>query len=451
MKPEEISFATRDEYQRKPIAENVINLLSSEAYVSPMVIDGGWGTGKTEFCYKLINLIENGESNLKAVYVDAFKADHADEPLMTLLAAILKLLPEADRPTLIKNALPAVRFGIKTTFKAGVSWLLKQDAADIADDFDGDLKKAGDQAINHAVESLLEDHVTSEESIDTLKNALLEISNESPIVIFIDELDRCRPDFAVSMMESIKHVFDVDSVQFVLVTNSGQLRASINHCYGEEVDSQRYLDKFIGFSFSLPDTFKPNGNNAALVSVHHLESLIRKSESLREFFRAKDAVLSFLKSQIEVDRLSLREIETLIRHLEIYQALTENEGLSTNTIIGYALLRVFGVYLFCFNSVLAEQIASGFVDAPAIANFLGKTRLLELENNRPDYADFIVAVVSFETSIIKDEFTFESDQIREVWEEQVMAFFRGHGGFPPDIGEITSIISGSVDSLRLGN
>ena len=98
-------------------------------------------------------------------------------------------------------------------------------------------------------------------------------------------------------MESIKHVFDVDNVQFVLVTNSNQLRASINHCYGKDIDSQRYLDKFVGFSFSLPNAFKPDRHRSALVSVHHLEGLIRESESLRDFFRAKDAVLSFLKSQ----------------------------------------------------------------------------------------------------------------------------------------------------------
>ena len=87
-----LTFDERDEFNRKVTAEKAITLLSSEIEVSPMVIDGSWGTGKTEFCTKLIHLIENSDSNFTPVYIDAFKADHADEPLMTILAAILKLL-----------------------------------------------------------------------------------------------------------------------------------------------------------------------------------------------------------------------------------------------------------------------------------------------------------------------------------------------------------------------
>jgi len=101
-----VTFKTRDEYQRKAIAEKIINLLESEVKISPLVIDRHWGAGKTEFCRKLIHLIEDDGANLQPIYVDAFKADHADEPLMTLMAAVLKALPEADREPLVKKAVP---------------------------------------------------------------------------------------------------------------------------------------------------------------------------------------------------------------------------------------------------------------------------------------------------------------------------------------------------------
>jgi len=90
-----VTFDARDEYQRRPIAEKIIRLLESDVKISPLVIDGHWGAGKTEFCCKLIHLIEDGEANLQPIYVDAFKADHADEPLMTLMAAVLNAFPEA--------------------------------------------------------------------------------------------------------------------------------------------------------------------------------------------------------------------------------------------------------------------------------------------------------------------------------------------------------------------
>lgn len=91
-------------------------------------------------------------------------------------------------------------------------------------------------------------------------------------MLFVDELDRCRPDFAVNMLEIIKHTFNVKGVQFVLVTNTQQLRSSINHCYGETVDAQRYLDKFLKYSFSLPQVQGLNTYQETSVSLSHYKT-----------------------------------------------------------------------------------------------------------------------------------------------------------------------------------
>jgi len=450
MSDAQITFDTRDEFQRKPIAEKVINLLSSDIKVSPMVIDGNWGTGKTEFCQKLIHLIEAGDSNLRPVYIDAFKADHADEPLMTLLSAILKLLPESERPSLLKAALPVAKFGIKTGLKAGVSWILKQDAADIADDFAGDIKAAGDKAINHAVESLLTDHIEAEERIETLKQALQKIAEESPIVIFVDELDRCRPDFAVSMLESIKHVFDVENVQFVLVTNSNQLRASINHCYGAAIEAQRYLDKFIAFSFRLPESFKPDGYRAASASLNHMKQLIASSKSLSPGIN-KDGHLELLELLIKVNQLSLREVETFVQHLEIYQELTEQKGLANNTRYGYLQLAILGIFIFCFKPSICEQLLREEIDAKAIAKVLGKADLPDIsqeEWHRLDNGDVITAIVGDEATINAENFQVTDKDIVKKWREYTNSFFGQ--GFPPDIGTRVKIAISAIETLQLG-
>jgi predicted KAP-like P-loop ATPase len=84
----------RDEFQREQIADKVISLLTSDIDISPMVIDGHWGTGKTEFCHKLINKLAVEHKDYRPIYIDAFKADHADSPLLTILAEVLNLLPE---------------------------------------------------------------------------------------------------------------------------------------------------------------------------------------------------------------------------------------------------------------------------------------------------------------------------------------------------------------------
>ena len=342
------TFELRDEFHRKGIAEKAISLLTSDIDVSPMVIDGGWGTGKTEFCHKLINLMKEQADSHNIIYIDAFQADHADEPLLTVIAEVLKLIPdEEQRNSVIQKIIPAVRYGLKTILKAGISHALKQDTDEVTDGFDKEIKQAVDKAIDASVESLLKDHIKASESLKALKSTLKEIATDKPIVLFIDELDRCRPNFAVNMLEMIKHTFDVEGVNFVLITNTNQLKASINHCYGNSVDAQRYLDKFLKFTFRLPHQFKINGHEKIQASIAHYQTLIQQSPIYEATKLDNDAALSLVKRIIEVNQLSLREIETLVRHIEIYQRLTDNKGLSENIIFGYVLLRLFGVILFC--------------------------------------------------------------------------------------------------------
>lgn len=440
-----VTFDLRDEYQRRPIAEKIIQLLDGEIKVSPLVIDGSWGAGKTEFCHKLIHLIEDGETGLHPIYVDAFRADHADEPLMTLMAAVLKALPEKDREPLIKKALPAIKFGIKTTFKAGTSWILKQDAADLVDDYEDELKKAGDEVINHAIESLLTDHVVAEESISTLQSALRELAEQKPIVVFIDELDRCRPDFSVNMLESIKHVFEVDGVQFVLIANFDQLRSSVNHCYGKGLDAQRYLDRFVSFRFDLSETHKPNGHEAILASISHLKNLIANSELLKDSKLNERGLGDLLTVLVTENRLSLREVETFVLHLEIYQSLMGGKGISEKIVYGYGLLRILGVFLFCFKPSLSDDLSRGFVDGSAIANVMGKSRLFDhWDQIQPDLADELTALIGAESNC-KDRSLVPSEDEQKKWNSATQYIF----GHQRPYNELFTIISGTIETLRL--
>ncbi|MCZ6037183.1 hypothetical protein O5160_15555 [Escherichia coli] len=84
---------------------------------------------------KVANLIESNNQKHKVVYIDAFAEDHNDAPILTLMAGVAALLPENERKELINKTLPAIRFGLKTIFKAGTGWVLKQNADDIVDGF----------------------------------------------------------------------------------------------------------------------------------------------------------------------------------------------------------------------------------------------------------------------------------------------------------------------------
>jgi hypothetical protein len=76
----------------------------------------------------------------------------------------------------------------------------------------------------------------------------------APMFVFIDELDRCRPSFAIRMLEEAKHLFDIDGIVFVIATDSEQLAHSIRAVYGEGFEARRYLRRFFDRVFVFPET-----------------------------------------------------------------------------------------------------------------------------------------------------------------------------------------------------
>ncbi len=447
---EALTFQTRDDFNRVGIADNLIKLLTSPVDISPMVIDGDWGTGKTEFCQKLMNKFTAEHENYQLVYVDAFQADHADDPLMTILAEVAALIPEGEKKEgFMQKAIPVARYGLKTALKAVVSHVLKQEAVEIADGVEEHLQDAANKAINASVAALLKDHEKAKQNLIALQTTLADLANESPIVIFIDELDRCRPDFAVHMLEVIKHTFDVENVKFVLVTNIRQLLAAINHSYGSTIDAQRYLDKFLKFSIKLPTEI--NGRSGyyedqLLASVEHFLNLMSSSTVLSDtdLNDPNKALFRYVSHLIQVNELSLREVETLARHLAIYHSLSQ--GLDSNRPYGYCLLRVFAVLVFCFRQDIYGDIQSGRTKAEVVAECFGVTTLPEYDVSRfmREHALTLGVILGQNATYSSEMFTPEEDVFRECWRNDFSRFFDGMGApFDPwePIKDVFSVLS----------
>ena len=441
----ELTFSTRDEFNRKAIAEKAITLLQSDLDVSPMIIDGGWGAGKTEFCHKLSNLMkESGTHQL--IYIDAFKSDHADEPLLTVLAEVLKLVPgDEQQASFIKKVVPAIRYGIKASLKAGVSHLLKQDAADVVDDFDKAIQQAADKAIDSSVESMLDDHINADKSLKALQAVLSEISTEKPIIIFIDELDRCRPNFAINMLEIIKHVFNIDQVKFVLITNTEQLKASVEHCYGVRVDSQRYLDKFIKFRFSLPIQVNRNTRYYSSASDLYLKKMIDSNNIIPSKLVKGGPITDFISNIIKVNNLSLREIETLYRHMCIYQKISSNDGFSADGYLGYLSLRFLGVFMFCFKPGLILGIEHDRLVIDDIAKLLGMSEIPRINNRRPDISEMVLAMISRDTLVMSLNFKEHLEDLTS-WNQYID---KGLMSGDVDDNECSDILKEAFNTLAL--
>lgn len=219
-------------------------------------INSGWGTGKTWFLRRWENSLC---STYPTVYVDCWKNDHSNDPFLTVIAEIQKCLISKTEVKIIENVY----------FKS--VWKLLKDMAPVATktilknkfglDFDAikdveDLDEVGEKIIETAIKT----HEESNKSIDDLKKSIsewLETVTEgdsvynNPLFVFIDELDRCRPTYAIEMLETVKHIFDIKNVVFIIATDKEQLQHSIKAIYGSGFNSSKYLDRFFNRSITL--------------------------------------------------------------------------------------------------------------------------------------------------------------------------------------------------------
>lgn len=197
--------------------------------------------------YELSNLeriknvidIKNIDLHL-AVYYNAWENDNQKSPLLSLIYEIIKVAKidtnktdiSINKEKIIKDGLSAI---VKHFSGIDIKELLKcveTEAKDIFKEIKG--------------------QKSTKEQVDNILNNLL-LEHGERLVIFIDELDRCRPTFAVELLEQIKHYFDNDKITFVFSTNIKQLQYTIKKYYGEAFEAKRYLDKFFDLTISLKE------------------------------------------------------------------------------------------------------------------------------------------------------------------------------------------------------
>lgn len=195
--------------------------------VETIAICGGWGTGKTWFVKAWSEHLRQN-NQVQVVYLSAWENDYGDDPIASLLQQLKKQLP-FDESVLAK-----------------ISAWFKQHSKSIS------LVGAmlGAQQVSGMLEEALQER---EDAVTALKQLLVEIAKPAPVVVFVDELDRCRPRHAITMLERVKHVFRVPGITFVLSIDKTNLKKSIRSVNGE-IDADDYLRRFFDFEYHLRQT-----------------------------------------------------------------------------------------------------------------------------------------------------------------------------------------------------
>jgi hypothetical protein len=237
---------------RQQYANVLTSIVNTYADGFVLAINNKWGTGKTTF-------VKMWEQDLKdkkyqTVYFNAWENDFENNPLTALMGELKTLTKKATEPefkTVLKNAavlskhiLPMVAKAIADRYidTKGITEAIENITNGVTDIFENEVNEYAEKKKGIA------------EFRTSLSKFIADTNNGKPLIFIIDELDRCRPDYAVAILEQIKHFFSVPNIVFVLSIDKEQLGNAVRGVYGsEQIDADEYLRRFIDVEYSIPE------------------------------------------------------------------------------------------------------------------------------------------------------------------------------------------------------
>ncbi len=228
------------------------NIINSYPYGFVLAINNKWGTGKTTFVKMWEQDLKNND--FQTLYFNAWENDFENNPLTALMGELKTLTTKDTEPSFKKTLKKA------STLTKHIAPIIAKAIADKYIDTEG-IKEAivgVTKGLSDVFENEVNEYEKKKKSISDFRQSLSEFiantNEEKPLIFIIDELDRCRPNYAVSILEQIKHFFSVPNIVFILSIDKEQLGNAIKGVYGsEDIDAEEYLRRFIDLEYSIPE------------------------------------------------------------------------------------------------------------------------------------------------------------------------------------------------------
>lgn len=316
-----------DILDRKEYGELILNLVINTHNPLVISLDGKWGEGKTTFIKMWQGLLN--QSAVPNIYIDAFANDHVDDAFISIVSAITHYaedkIPEENFKDLKEKAKKVgakfLSWSVRMGAKAATLGIIKNEDINLLMDIQKDLSKSVSDSLGDIIDERISSHAKDIQSVESFKEFLsklpaqLEKNEESkPLVIIIDELDRCKPNFAIEILEKIKHLFSVPNIVFLLVINSDQLEESIKSVYGQKIDAHAYLQKFISVELKLPKKVENYESN----DIRSYASKLINSSRIKIIEDNSYILLNLVSTIGNHFNLSLRDLEKVFTILSYY-------------------------------------------------------------------------------------------------------------------------------------
>lgn len=370
-----------DVLNRKEFVDNLVQLVRSLADNGrgcTFAIDGVWGCGKTyvlDMFEKEISLFQHPDAagdRYILFHYNCWQYDYYDEPAIAIIAAIRdaaneynRLLPKANKRV---KAVLEIAKDLGTDFACNfIETKLGVSPEAIIKKYDGEKKGIENQKEK---EHDFDTFFSFKSVLNKTRSQLEKMSQDKPIIIVVDELDRCVPEYAIKVLERLHHLFDSQpNIVVVLAYDMSKLSCAIQRIYGiDEQNVSHFMKKFVSFSLPL---------NRGTISDAFWE---RHSNYLSLFKYGEEDITSlFTFTQWLFQDVDVRTQEKIIEHSIMLHTLAFR-NLSHISILYFELLHQTLAYKCGDTDMISSIISSvGHAKVIALSNAIGEKKYKELE------------------------------------------------------------------------
>lgn len=236
---------------------DLLNTLSEVRSSCTFALNGKWGAGKTYIIKKLEQQLQDYEDTGKFVtfHYNCWQYNYYEEPLVAIVAAMQDSLDEQRHllsPEMRKRMGQALEISLGVMKKLAYSIVRNKIGIDVKEVSDTVKEGADEWQKKQEEQQQYDKYYAFKKTIDEARKQMSEVSSQATVVIVVDELDRCLPNYAIKILERLHHLFaGLDNTIVILTLDGGQLERTVKCIFGEETDSSEYLRKFIDFEIPI--------------------------------------------------------------------------------------------------------------------------------------------------------------------------------------------------------
>jgi hypothetical protein len=354
-----ISFEDFDCFQLRSFYERIDSYLIVENdYVEGSLVialDAAFGSGKSTFIEMWKNEIQSrrlidGTLTIPII-INAWESDHCGDPFVAIVSNLIDAIK--NQPNFDQDKTNQLQEAAKDIFwfSTGLinDFIAKQLGIDILKA--GDLVEKKNMARQDASYDFIKSYSIRVEALNKLKRIMRDIfgGNSIKTIVFVDELDRCRPDYAVTYLETIKHIFDMDGIAFVIAIDYNQITNSARCLYGNDLNPDEYFRKFFHRIIKMPNSSDIGYQMVTRKYISKYISIEGKRSTLINLDSTFQTQVVEICLKLKLNPRQIQEAFRLMGHIMQSSQIQKEEkirwGLSAGTFL-LSLLRVSNRKLF---------------------------------------------------------------------------------------------------------